>query len=181
MLSERFALQHFVAEDQAFVFKGLSHPDVIRYYGVQFHSFEAARLQMEWFEQILKEASGQWWKIVTRGTAEKVGAIGMNNYQPQHRCTEIGYWLLPQYWKQGIVQEVMPVLLQYLFRDKMIHRIAASVETGNEASCKVLERAGFTFEGTQRECEFKNGTFISLKWYSLLEGEWGLRDKGEKE
>lgn len=169
MLSEHYVLQPFTAADLGFVFEGLSHPEVIRYYGVQFHSLEATHLQLEWFEQILRENTGQWWKIVNRRTREKVGAIGMNNYQPQHRCTEIGYWLLPAFWKQGIIREILPVVLHHLFHEKMIHRIGASVEVGNDASCKVLEHAGFILEGIQRECEYKNGKFISLKWYSLLE------------
>ncbi|OLY93326.1 ribosomal-protein-alanine N-acetyltransferase [Cnuella takakiae] len=172
MDTHRFSIEPFTASDQDFVFEGLSHPDVIRYYGVQFHTYEAARLQMEWFEQITREQSGKWWKIISKDQQVRVGAIGMNNYQPQHRCTEIGYWLLPRYWKQGILREVMPVFLHHLFRDKMMHRVAASVEVGNDASNKVLRFAGFHYEGMQRECEYKKGKFISLMWYSLLEEEW---------
>lgn len=177
MFSQRFMLQAFQPNDQAFVFEGLSHPDVIRYYGVQFHTYEATRIQMEWFEHIIKENSGQWWKIVNLQTGERLGAIGMNNYQPQHRCTEIGYWLLPQFWKKGIISEVLPLMLQYLFADRKMHRVAATVEEGNEASSRILEKAGFVLEGVQRDCEFKNGAFITLKWYSLLEDEWRLQVK----
>ncbi|WP_132053826.1 GNAT family N-acetyltransferase [Pseudocnuella soli] len=174
MFSQRFKLEAFQPADQAFVFEGLSHPDVIRYYGVQFHSYEATRVQMEWFEHIIKENSGHWWKIVSLQNGDRVGAIGMNNYQPQHRCTEIGYWLLPPFWKKGIISEVLPLVLQYLFTGRNMHRVAASVEVGNDASSKVLERAGFRLEGVQRDCEFKNGGLISLKWYSLLESEWRM-------
>lgn len=170
-------LQAFRPVDQAFVFEGLSHPDVIKYYGVQYQTFEATGVQMEWFDHILKENSGQWWKIVNLQTGDRVGAIGMNNYQPQHRCTEIGYWLLPQFWKQGIISEVLPLVLHYLFINRTMHRVAAMVEEGNKDSCKVLERAGFRMEGVQRECEFKNGAFISLRWYSLLEHEWNMLGK----
>lgn len=174
MRTPRFALEPFTASDQDFVFEGLSHPDVIRYYGVQFHTREVAKLQIEWFEQIIREQSGQWWKIVWIDRDLPVGAIGMNNYQPQHRSTEIGYWLLPQYWKQGIMQEVMPAILYHLFIDKMMHRVAASVEVGNHASMRVLEHSRFRHEGIQRDCEYKKGKFISLAWYSLLENEWRL-------
>lgn len=172
MRTPRFLIEPFTASDQDFVFEGLSHPEVIRYYGVQFHTYEAAKLQVEWFEQIIREQSGQWWKIVSIETKQRVGAIGMNNYQPQHRSTELGYWLLPQYWKQGIMTEVLPAILYHLFNNKMMHRVCASVELGNYASIKVLEQANFRNEGTQRECEYKNGKFISLVWYSLLEDEW---------
>lgn len=178
MVSTRFKLVPFQYTDRDFVFEGLNHPDVIRYYGVQFHSYEAVRLQMEWFEQILQENTGHWWKIVSLHNGERVGAIGMNNYQPQHRCTEIGYWLLPRFWKQGIIREVLPLMLEYLFTLRNMHRVAASVEVGNDASCRVLEHAGFKLEGIQRECEYKGGSFISLRWYSMLEWEWRALKKG---
>jgi ribosomal-protein-alanine N-acetyltransferase len=99
----------------------------------------------------------------------------MNHFLPQHRSTEIGYWLLPRYWKQGVIREVMPLVLEHLFLKKMVHRVAATVEVGNISSSKVLEQAGFTLEGIHRECEYKNGAFISLMWYSMLEQEWRLR------
>ena len=43
----RFLLQQVLPEDQQFVFEGLSHPDIIRFYGVRFDSFEAAGKQMD--------------------------------------------------------------------------------------------------------------------------------------
>lgn len=175
MQTERCLLQPFTTYDQAFVFEGLSNPEVIRYYGVQFHSYDATQVQMEWFQQITREGSGEWWKIVDREKGTRLGAIGINNYQPQHRCCEIGYWLLPQFWGQGLMREVVPAVLDHLFVGRLMHRVSASVEGGNTASSSVLESAGFRFEGIQRECEYKGGRFVSLLWYSLLEQEWRER------
>jgi [ribosomal protein S5]-alanine N-acetyltransferase len=129
---------------------------------------EATKIQMEWYNNLLTERTGIWWKIVCRQTNERVGAIGMNNHQHQHKRTEIGYWLLPQYWRQGVVSEVLPVVINHLFLKEGIHRIEALVEEGNDSSCKVLQKAGFTCEGKMRECEIKNGTYISLLIFSLL-------------
>jgi [ribosomal protein S5]-alanine N-acetyltransferase len=166
--SHRFDLLQFCPCDLDFVFEGLSHPEVIRYYGVNFHSLEATKVQMEWYNNLLTERTGIWWKIVNRQTNERVGAIGMNNYQQQHKRTEIGYWLLPQFWKQGIISEVLPVVTNHLFTKEGVHRIEALVEEGNEGSCNVLRKAGFHFEGKMRECEIKNGNYISLLMFSLL-------------
>lgn len=166
--STRFLLQQFMPGDLDFVFEGLSHPDVIRYYGVNFNSLEATKIQMEWYNNLLTEKTGIWWKIVSQQTNEKLGAIGMNNYQQQHKKTEIGYWLLPGYWKQGVVSEVLPVVIDHLFSKEGIHRIEALVEDGNDSSCKVLLKAGFIYEGKMRECEIKNGQYINLLIFSML-------------
>jgi ribosomal-protein-alanine N-acetyltransferase len=164
----RYNLVAIENEDQDFIFEGLSHPDVIPFYGVSYNTLEETQVQMNFYNELERKDTGLWWKIVNLVTNEKVGAIGFNNYQPQHHKAEIGYWLLPNYWGQGIIQEVMPVVISYLFQYKKLHRIEALVETGNASSDKVLIKAGFVFEGVLRDFEKKNGRFISLSMYSLL-------------
>jgi [ribosomal protein S5]-alanine N-acetyltransferase len=52
-----------------------------------------------------------------------------------------------------------------------LHRIAAEVEEDNYGSIAVLKKCGFTYEGTLRECEIKEGRFINLHLYALLKKE----------
>ena len=168
LTTERFSLQEFKEEDQAFVFKGLSHPQVIPYYGVSYQTFEAAKAQMDFYRDMQVNDTGTWWKIVNKDKGEKVGAVGFNNFNKQHNRTELGYWLLPEFWGQGIIAEVLPVVIDFIFHQKGVHRIEALVETGNVASEKVLKRLGFTYEGCMRNCEIKNEHYISLSIFSLL-------------
>jgi ribosomal-protein-alanine N-acetyltransferase len=168
LTTDRFTLQRIEPEDQPFIFEGLSHPQVIPFYGVRYDSLEATQAQMDFYEALERDGTGQWWKIVSRQSQEALGAIGYNHYQAQHRKAELGYWLLPRFWKQGIITEVMPALLRYMRRERGIHRIEALVEEGNTASHRLLERMGFLHEGTLRDCELKDGHYISLRIYSLL-------------
>jgi len=46
LATSRFFLQRILADDQAFIFKGLSDPRVIPFYGVQYSSYEATKSQM---------------------------------------------------------------------------------------------------------------------------------------
>jgi len=164
----RFLLQQIVAADQPFIFKGLSDPNVIPYYGVQYSSFESTQAQMDFFNKLWEQRTGCWWKIVDRQTGKPVGACGMNAYQPQHEKAEIGYWLLPDHWKKGIMQEVLPVMIRYVFRNWKLHRLEAVIEEGNEASCRLTAKLGFTCEGKLRDAEIKKGKRITLLMYSLL-------------
>ena len=164
----RYLLQEIKDEDQAFIFEGLSHPQVIPYYGVSYQTFEATKAQMDFYRDMYVNNTGSWWKIVSRDGGEKVGAVGFNNYNKQHNRAELGYWLLPKFWGQGIVTEVLPVVIDFIFHQKRVHRIEALVETGNTGSEKVLRRLGFTYEGCMRDCEIKNGAYISLSIFSLL-------------
>jgi [ribosomal protein S5]-alanine N-acetyltransferase len=166
--TSRFLLQQIVPDDQAFIFKGLSDPQVIPYYGVRYDSFEATCAQMDFYDDLLTNKTGCWWKIVNKQTMKPAGACGINGYQAEHEKAEIGYWLLPEFWKKGIMPEVVPVMIAYLFANWKLHRLEAVVEDGNEASCKLSEKLGFRFEGKLREAEIKFGKRISLLMYSLL-------------
>lgn len=167
--THRFLLRQIVAADAPTIFKGLSDPRVIAHYGVSYESLEATRRQMAWFEQIYAEDSGIWWGICEpHNRTHLMGATGLNNVSQAHRRGELGYWLLPEYWGRGIAQECVVALLAYAFDTMALHRIGAEVESDNHRSLKLLEQLGFQCEGIRRDYELKQGTFVSLKDYSLL-------------
>ena len=163
-----FLLEPIVRDDQPFVFKGLSDPAVIKFYGVSYDSLEATAEQMDFYENLVKEERGAAWKIVDGLNQQPVGVLAGYDYQPQHEKMEIGFWLLPEYQGKGILKTVLPVFLQQLQTLFKLHRLEATVESENLASCRLLEKTGFVQEGLLRECEIKNGKRISLFVYSLL-------------
>ncbi|NTS41118.1 GNAT family N-acetyltransferase [Flavisolibacter sp. BT320] len=164
----RLFLQGIEAEDQTFVFEGLSHPDVIPFYGVRYNTLEATAAQMDWYRQLEEKGSGTAWKMVEKSNGRKAGVIAVYGYRPEHNKAEVGFWLLPQFWKKGYALEALQEVLRYWKNNKALHRMEAFVEEGNTASSKLLQRAGFQHEGTMRECEIKNGTYISLHIYARI-------------
>jgi ribosomal-protein-alanine N-acetyltransferase len=171
MTTERLRLRRIRGSDLESVFAGLSNPDVIKYYGVQFDSLDSTREQLRWFEEIYENKSGVWWAISPVGRDLFYGAIGLNDISQAHRKGEIGYWLLPPYWGNGYVSEVIPAVLDYAFNNLHLHRVEAFVEPGNAPSNKLLARFGFTHEGTMRDCQVKNGAFISLEIHAILSND----------
>lgn len=165
----RLSLRGIRAEDIDFVFEGLSDPRVTAFYAVAFPTLEATREQMDWYDEIWRRRSGLWWAICRRDTGEPVGAIGFNNCEAGHRRAELGYWLLPRFWGRGYASEALQAVLAVAFDALRLHRVEAHVEGGNDASCRMLERHGFTHEGTLREYELKDGEYIDLLVYARLE------------
>lgn len=137
-----------------------------------YDTLEATAGQMDFYERVWKERTGCYWKIESKQTGELLGVCGMSGYLAQHQRAELGYWLLPAYWGRGIMTEVLPVMIDHLFSQWQLHRLEAVVEEGNEASCRLAQRLGFTFEGVLRDAEVKRGQRISLHMYSLLRKEW---------
>ena len=168
--TNRFLLSQFVATDRPKVFEGLSHPEVVRYYGVSYDSLEATQAQMDWYAELHATGTGRWWAIRPHGERDLVGACGFNNWQVDHRRAELGFWLLPAFWRTGVMSEVLPVTLDHGFSEMNLHRVEAFAETENAASRRILKKVGFVHEGTMRDCEIKAGRFISLEvWARLAE------------
>lgn len=168
LTTARLLLQEIEPEDQAFIFQGLSHPEVIPFYGVRYDSFDATKAQMDWYRQLTEQGSGLAWKMVEKQTGEKFGVIATYAYKPEHNKAEVGFWLLPTYWNKGYAAEALQTVIAYWKEEKLLHRLEAFVEVGNTASSKLLEKAGFLHEGTMRDCEIKNGNYISLHIYALI-------------
>lgn len=166
--SPRLHLRQFRQEDIHDVFYGLSHPDVIKYYGVHFDTLKATQEQMNWFVSLETNRTGIWWAICRAEGSAFLGAAGFNNWSHGHRKAEIGFWLLPEYWGKGIVSEALPLVCNYGFGKMGLHRIEAFVESENLNSKTAMSKMGFSLEGTMVDCEIKNGRFISLDIYARL-------------
>ena len=101
-----------------------------------------------------------------------VGSIGIFRQGNIHRQTaELGYYIAEENWGKGIMTEAVKQICGYVFDKSDIIRIYAEPFAYNAASCRVLEKAGFQYEGTLRSNAVKNGEVIDMKMYSLLKTE----------
>lgn len=111
------------------------------------------------------------WAISIEGVA--VGSIGVFRKENIHRQTgELGYYLAQEHWGKGIMTKAVQEVCSDLFQRTDLLRIFAEPFAYNKGSCRVLEKAGFTFEGVLRQNAVKNGTIIDMKLYSILKQEW---------
>ncbi len=102
-----------------------------------------------------------------------VGSIGIFRQGNIHSQTaELGYYIAEEYWGKGIMTEAVKQICEYVFGDSDIIRIYAEPFANNIASCRVLEKVGFQYEGTLRSNAVKNGKVIDMKMYSLIKEEY---------
>ena len=101
-----------------------------------------------------------------------IGSIGVFRQQNIHRQTaEMGYYIAEEYWGKGIMTDAVKQICEYVFKNSDILRIYAEPFAYNTGSCRILEKAGFQYEGTLRNNAVKNGKVIDMKMYSLLREE----------
>lgn len=100
------------------------------------------------------------------------GSIGIFRQENIHRQTgELGYYIAEEYWGKGMMSEAVKQICEYVFSNSDIIRIYAEPFAYNTASCRVLEKAGFQYEGTLRDNAVKNGNVVDMKMFSLLKKE----------
>jgi ribosomal-protein-alanine N-acetyltransferase len=98
-----------------------------------------------------------------------VGSIAVFRKENIHcRTAEMGYYIAEPFWGQGIATSAVQQICRYIFAHTDILRIFAEPFAYNTASCRVLEKCGFSCEGLLRSNAVKNGNVIDMKLYSLL-------------
>ena len=96
-----------------------------------------------------------------------VGGIGLHLGEDVHRHTaEFGYWLGEEFWGQGVLSEVVPAFVDYCFKEFSLNRIFAMPHSGNPASARVLEKAGFVLEGRLRNHVVKEDKILDSLLYA---------------
>ena len=172
MKTNSYFLKEIESSDLDNVFRGLSNPEITKYYDVHFSTLEETKEQMQWYRNLKEKGSGIWWGIYDQSDDQFCGAAGFSSLDEANQKAEIGMWLLREYWGKGILQEVMPLLFDYGFSRLELNRVEGFVHSENEKCKHALGKIDFTYEGTMREYEIKNGEKIDLDIYSRLKREW---------
>ena len=100
---------------------------------------------------------------------EAAGGFGLKQgVDVYRRQMEIGYWLGQSHWGRGIVTEAVVAMSNFAFENFAICRLYACVFEWNPASSRVLEKAGYVFEGRHRNSVTKDGQTIDELVYALV-------------
>lgn len=120
-----------------------------------------------WLEMVIDHTPETNFAIDVGG--EAVGGIGFT-LQPDvaRRSAEIGYWLGEEFWGRGITTEALIAVTDHAFTNYDLCRLYAHVFEWNGASARVLEKAGYTFEGRLRKSVTKEGQTIDQLMYAMV-------------
>ncbi len=105
--------------------------------------------------------------IAVNGQA--VGGIGFGLHTDVERVSaEIGYWLGETFWNRGITTEALRAVTRYAVQEHELTRVYAVPYEWNHASFRVLEKAGYVFEGRMRRSVVKDGKIIDQLLYAYV-------------
>ncbi|AXK37711.1 N-acetyltransferase [Streptomyces armeniacus] len=94
--------------------------------------------------------------------------IGLSGVQ----AGKLGYAIAADEWGKGYATDTARTLVEFGFTKLGLHRISAAIAPDNVSSFRVVEKLGFTREGTLRDHVFTNGAWRDSVLFSLLAPEW---------
>lgn len=126
-----------------------------------------------------REAARQWIAFATdhkpttnfaiEVDGEVAGGIGIFLQTDVHaKSGELGYWLAKKHWGKGIMSACVAAMTDYFFQNHDLVRIYANVFAWNGASAKVLEKAGYEYEGRLKLSVFKDNKFTDQLLYARV-------------
>ena len=95
------------------------------------------------------------------------GGVGMHPQTGFLRCNaEVGWWLHPDQWGQGVVPAAAVRVVEQAFNLPEVTRVFAPIHAGNDRSVRVAEKAGMRLESVQPRSAFKRGVVIDRVLYA---------------
>ena len=117
----------------------------------------------------MANADGHYFCICDKATGCYMGNIGytITANTPLGKVVHMGYMLLPEYNGFGFMTEAVKKVIEFAFtRDKCI-RITTGCYKDNEASRKVMEKAGFCKEGERVKAQYHDGVMKDRLEYAI--------------
>jgi len=108
---------------------------------------------------------------IEKSTGRWVGQIGLNRLDelPRPDNVEVGFELLPEFWGQGLATEGARACLRFGFEEVGLERIISVTNPANAPSRRVLEKAGFIYQGLREYHGHESA------WYALDRAAWRAR------
>lgn len=176
LVTERLILRTFRLSDAADEFEFASMHEVGSNAGFKPHE------TIEESEKIIAHfiAQDDVWAIEHKLTGKIIGSIGLHpdSFRKNMNTKEIGFVLSPAFQKQGLMLEAVKVVIDYGFKKLGLNLIGANHFTFNESSKRVIQKAGFTYDGIikRHRCLY-DGTKVDLMIYSLQKQHYFNKEK----
>lgn len=169
LATANYVLRPLAMADREDLFAHLSDPSTVEYMDIDpLPDLARADAVIAWATGLATSGDGVRWAIRDRDGAF-VGTAGFNTLVRERGSRgEVAYDVVRPRWRQGVMAEVLPAVLDHGFGALGLHRIEAMVTPGNQASAALLERHGFLREAVLRGHAFWKGRYWDQWLYARL-------------
>ena len=151
-------------------------PDVTKYLTWSCHS---SVKETERYINLLqkKYAAGVFndWGLIHKDSGRFIGTCGFTSFDYETGTAEIGYVLSKDFWGTGLAAEATRCVMEFGFENFNLDGFFAKCMEGNDASVRVMQKVGMSFDNIYRNGMFIKGSYKTIivyrvtkeKFYSL--------------
>ena len=180
--SERIRLRAAEKEDISAFLRWINDVDVTE--NLMLVSPMSSYEEEQWYESMMKQPASEHALVIEvrdqspNHEYRPIGTCQFHNIDWRNRSAEIGILIGEKtFWDQGYGTETMRLLLDHGFGVLNLHRIWLQVYAKNKRGIRAYEKAGFQFEGKQRQAHYQHGQYYDVHLMSVLKDEWQQNNK----
>lgn len=171
LITPRLYLRAMRADDAEDMFEYASMPSVTKYLLWREHeSVGYTRDYLKYIESRYSVGDFYDFAVVEKASGRMIGTCGFTHIDTVNNVCEIGYVFNPKYHGMGYATEAACEVARFAKETLGAHRIEARFMKGNDASVRVMERLGMSFEGFSVDSMFVKGEYKTIGTYAMVVG-----------
>lgn len=134
---------------------------------------DSMRARIEAWHESAARNTGWVWGIQDRQTGELVGNVGMSRMPgPTRNTAGTGFMIGEPWWNRGYATEALRLVVRHGFQELSLHRIEGDHRPHNEASGRVMTKAGLIRDGLVRSRFSRDGDPVDVISYAIIRSDW---------
>ena len=152
LTTENYALRNLMPEDAQEIFALRSSDEINKYLDrPKANTLDDARNFITKIINGIAKNESIFWVVTPKGESKFLGSICLWKISREEAKAEIGFELLPENHGKGIMQEVIPRIIQFGFEEMKLQTIEAELSPRNLKSVRLLEKNNFTLAAVNEE------------------------------
>lgn len=172
--TQRLLLRPFVLSDAEAMYRNwASDTEVTRFLTWPGHpNVEFTRAVLESWVARYSDPAYYQWAMELKDIGEVIGSISAVKLREDIASADMGYCMGRAWWGKELMPEALCAVVQFLFEEVGMNRIAATHDINNPKSGRVMQKAGMQKEGILRAAGRNNVGICDEVWYSILRQDY---------
>jgi ribosomal-protein-alanine N-acetyltransferase len=169
LTTQRLTLRPLALRDADAMFAMLSDDETMRFWDwPALKDREAVQDVVAAQLRDVADGAAMYWAVALTPEGDAIGSCDLSDIDRHHKRAEAGFLFNRAWWGNGYAREAMLAIVDFATEDLQIERLWARFHTGNRASQRLLERLGFSREGTLRGHVVRDGARRDCEIYARM-------------
>jgi len=173
LTTERLTLRRMKPVDALDMYEYASLPSVTEFLLWDPHKcLDQTKDYLHYIQRSYRAGNFYDWAVILNDERKMIGTCGFTTLDFPNNSVEVGYVINPKYHNRGVATEALMRVVDFAFMELNAHRVEAKYMVGNEASRRVMEKCGMSFEGVHRSSMYVKGKYRDIGICSILSDEY---------